>query len=78
MQTEQQTQERQIAGEDLTPKNPLERERRLEILIQRRKQQRWRRHQQTNSGAEGTSLNECRMLKYFTSKWKRFLISLNI
>ena len=47
MQTEQQTQERQIAGEDLTPKNPLERERRLEILIQRRKQQRWRRHQQT-------------------------------
>ena len=33
----------------------------------------------TNSEAEGTSLNECRMLKYFTSKWKRFwIISLNI
>ena len=33
----------------------------------------------TNSGAEGTSLNECRMLKYFTSKWKGFwIISLNI
>ena len=33
----------------------------------------------TNSGAEGTSLNECRMLKYFTSKWKLFwIISLNI
>ena len=33
----------------------------------------------TNSGAEGTSLNECRMLKYFTSKWKWFwIISLNI
>ena len=33
----------------------------------------------TNNGAEGTSLNECRMLKYFTSKWKRFwIISLSI
>ena len=33
----------------------------------------------TNSGAEGTSLNEFRMLKYFKSKWKRFwIISLNI
>ena len=33
----------------------------------------------TNSGEEGTSLNECRMLKYFTSKWKQFwIISLNI
>ena len=32
-----------------------------------------------NSGAEGTSLNEFRMLKYFKSKWKRFwIISLNI
>ena len=28
----------------------------------------------TNSGAEGTSLNEFRMLKYFKSKWKRFWI----
>ena len=60
MQTEQQTQERQIAGEDLTPKNPLERERRLEILIQRRKQQRWRRHQQTAEKREHHSMNvEC-------------------
>ena len=33
----------------------------------------------TNSGEKGTSLNECRMLKYFTSKWKQFwIISLNI
>ena len=30
-------------------------------------------------GAEGTSLNEFRMLKYFKSKWKRFwIISVNI
>ena len=29
---------------------------------------------ETNSGAEGTSLNEFRMLKYFKSKWKRFWI----
>ena len=66
-----------LAGEDLTPKNPLERERRLEILIQGRKQQ--METASTNSGAEGTSLNECRMLKYFTSKWKWFwIISLNI
>ena len=28
----------------------------------------------TNSGAEGTSLNEFRMLKYFKSEWKRFWI----
>ena len=32
----------------------------------------------TNNGAEGTSLNEFRMLKYFKRKWKRFwIISLN-
>ena len=32
----------------------------------------------TNSRAEGTSLNEFRMLKYFKRKWKRFwIISLN-
>ena len=32
----------------------------------------------TNSGAEGTSHNEFRMLKYFKRKWKRFwIISLN-
>ena len=47
-----------LAGEDLTPKNPLERERRLEI--QRRKQQRWRRHQQTAEQREHDSMNfEC-------------------
>ena len=62
MQTEQQTQERRIVdppGEDLTPKNPLElRERRLEI--QRHKQQRWRRHQQTAERGEHQSMNfEC-------------------
>ena len=47
-----------LAGEDLTPKNPLERERRLEI--QRPKQQRWRRHQQTAKQREHPSMNfEC-------------------
>ena len=47
-----------LAGEDLTPKNPLERERRLEI--QRRKQQRWRRHQQTAEQREHHTMNfEC-------------------
>ena len=47
-----------LAGEDLTLKNPLERERRLEI--QRRKQQRWRRHQQTAEQREHHSMNfEC-------------------
>ena len=61
-----------LAGEDLTPKNPLERERRLEI--QRRKQQRWMETAATNSGAERTSLNEFQMLKFFKSKWKRFWI----
>ena len=46
------------AGEDLTPKNPLERERPLQI--QRRKQQRWRRHQQTAEQREHHSMNfEC-------------------
>ena len=61
MKTEQQTQERRIVnprGEDLTPKNPLERERPLEI--QRPKQQRWRRHQQTAEQREHHSMNfEC-------------------
>ena len=61
-----------LAGEDLTPKNPLERERRLEI--QRRKQQRWMETAATNSGTERTSLNEFQMLKFFKSKWKRFWI----
>ena len=67
-----------LAGEDLTPKNRLERERRLEILIQRRKQQRWRQHQQTAEQREHHSMN-VELLKYFASKWKRFwIISLNI
>ena len=52
-----------LAGEDLTPKNPLERERRPTAQAETAS---------TNSGAEGTSLNEFRMLKYFKSKWKRF------
>ena len=55
-----------LAGEDLTPKNPLERERRLEI--QRRKQQRWMETAATNSGAERTSLNEFR--KCSQQLWK--------
>ena len=55
-----------LAGEDLTPKNPLERE--------RRKQQRWMETAVTNSGTERTSLNEFQMLKFFKSKWKRFWI----
>ena len=61
VQTEQQTQDAELSilpGEDLTPKNPLERERRLEI--QRPKQQRWRRHQQTAEQREHHSMNfEC-------------------
>jgi len=44
-----------LAGEDLTPKNPMKRERRLEI--QRPKQQRWRRHQQTAEQREHHSMN---------------------
>ena len=88
-----------FAGEDFTPKNPLEREvsgeercvtklktavwsrlreRRPEILISTAQATKMETAS-TNSGAEGTSLNECRMLKYFTSKWKRFwIITLNI
>ena len=49
------------------------------VEIQRRKQQRYMETASTNSGAEGTSLNQFRMLKYFKSKWYRFwIISLNI
>ena len=55
-----------LAGDDLTPKNPLERERRLEIVIQRRKQQRWRQHQQTAEQREHHSMN-VELLKYFAS-----------
>ena len=62
----------------MTPKNPLERERQLEIVIQRHKQQRWRQHQQTAGQREHHSMN-VEFLKYFTIKWKRFwIISLNI
>ena len=79
MQTEQQTQERRIV-------NP----RRGRFDIQKFSVSRtptWNSTAQatkmetasTNSGAEGTSLNEFRMLKYFKSKWNRFwIISLNI
>ena len=60
-----------LAGEDLTPKNSLE-----------RRTPTWNSTAQatkmetatTNSGAERTSLNGFRMLKFFKSKWKRFWI----
>ena len=69
MQTEQQTQERRIvipSREDLTPKNPLERERRLRksVTAQATKMETAAK----NSGAERTSLNEFRILKYFKRK----------
>ena len=71
MQTEQQTQERRIV-------NP----RRGRFDTEKSSGARtptWNSTASTNSGAEGTSLNEFRMLKYFKSKWKRFwIISLNI
>ena len=66
-----------LAREDLTPKNPLERERRLEI--QRRIEATKMETTSANSGAEGRLLNEFRMLKYFKSKWKwLWIISLNM
>ena len=63
MQTEQQTQERQIVnlrrGRFDTEKSSGARTP-TEILIQRRKQQRWRRHQQTAEKREHHSMNvEC-------------------
>ena len=73
MQTEQQTQERRIVNprrEDLTPKNPLnylERERRLRKSVTA--QATMMETAATNSGAERTSLNEFRVLKYFKIKW---------
>ena len=81
MQTEQQTQERQIVN---TRRGRFDTEKSSGAITPT-----WNSHStaqatkmetaSTNSGAEGTSLNECRMLKYFTSKWKRFwIISLNI
>ena len=67
-----------LAGEDLTPKN-LHGARTTTWNSYSRAQATKMETALTNSGAEGTSLNECRMLKYFTSKWKWFwIISLNI
>ena len=81
MQTEQQTQERQIVntrrGRFDTEKSSGARTptRNCYSTAQATKME----TASKNSGAEGTSLNECRMLKYFTSKWKLFwIISLNI
>ena len=81
MQTEQQTQQRQIVntrrGRFHTEKSPGARTPTWNSYstAQATKME----TAPTNSGEEGTSLNECRLLKYFTSKWKRFwIISLNI
>ena len=76
MQTEQQTRERRIVnprrGRFDTEKSSGARTPTWNSTVQATKME-------TNSGAEGTSLNEFRMLKYFKSKWKRFwIISLNI
>ena len=76
MQTEQQTRERRIVnprrGRFDTEKSSGARTPIWNSTAQATKME-------TNSGAEGTSLNEFRMLKYFKSKWKRFwIISLNI
>ena len=76
MQTEQQAQEHQIVnprrGRFDTEKSSGARTPTWNSTVQATKME-------TNSGAEGTSLNEFRMLKYFKSKWKRFwIISLNI
>ena len=79
MQTEQQTQERRIvnarrgrfdteksSGTGTPTSNSTAQATKIETPS-------------TNSGAEGTSLNRFRMLKYFKRKWKRFwIISLNI
>ena len=81
MQTEQQTQERQIVN---TRRGRFDTEKSSGARTPTRNS--YSTAQATkmetaskNSGAEGTSLNECRMLKYFTSKWKLFwIISLNI
>ena len=79
MQTEQQTQERRIVnprrGRFDTEKSSGARTPTWNSTAQATKME----TASTNSGAEGTSLNEFRMLKYFKSKWKRFwIISLNI
>ena len=79
MQTEQQTQERRIVnprrGRFDTEKSSGARTPTWNSTAQATKME----TASTNSGAEGTSLNEFRMLKYFKSKWKRFwTISLKI
>ena len=79
MQTEQQTQERRIVnphrGRFDTEKSSGARTPTWSSSAQATKME----TTSTNSGAEGTSLNEYRMLKYFKSKWKRFwIITLNI
>ena len=79
MQTEQQTQERRIVnprrGRFDTEKSSGARTPTWNSTAQATKME----TASTNSGAEGTSLNQFRMLKYFKSKWKRFwIISLNI
>ena len=79
MQTEQQTQERRIVnprrGRFDTEKSSGARTPTSNSAAQATKME----TASTNSGAEGTSLNEFRILKYFKSKWKRFwTISLNI
>ena len=79
MKTEQQTQERRIfnprRGRFHTEKSSGARTPTWNSTAQATKME----TASTNSGAEGTSLNEFRMLKYFKSKWKRFwIISLNI
>ena len=79
MQTEQQTQERRIVnprrGRFDTEKSSGARTPTWNSTAQATKME----TASTNSGAEGTSLNEFRMLKYFKSKWKRFwIISLKI
>ena len=79
MQTEQQTQGRRIVnprrGRFDTEKSSGARTPTWNSTAQATKME----TASTNSGAEGTSLNEFRMLKYFKSKWKRFwIISVNI
>ena len=78
MQTEQQTQERRIVnprrGRFDTEKSSGARTPTWNSTAQATKTE----TASTNSGAEGTSLSELRMLKYFKSKWKRSgIINLN-
>ena len=74
MQTEQQTRERRIVnprrGRFDTEKSSGARTPTWNSTAQATKME----TASTNSGAEGTSLNEFRMLKYFKSKWKRLSI----